>query len=88
MGAGSEIRSKRLQKVCNFLGEISYPLYLTHIIYIYMLYTFKSIHPDAPLSMIICVCVGLFAASVFTAYAALKLYDIPVREYLKKKWFK
>ncbi len=88
MGAGSEIKNRRVQKLCNFLGEISYPLYLTHIIYVYMLYTFKSAHPDAPLSMIICVCAGLFVASVFTAYAALKLYDIPVREYLKSRWFR
>ena len=87
IGAGSEIKHEFTKKVCNFLGEISYPLYLTHIIYIYMLYTFKSNNPDAPLSMIICVCAGLFIASVLTAYAALKLYDIPVRDYLKQKWF-
>ena len=87
IGAGSKIRGRKAYRLCNFLGDISYPLYLTHIIYIYMLYNFKNNHPDAPQSMIICVCAGLFIASLFTAYAALKLYDMPVREYLKKRWF-
>lgn len=87
MGAGSVIKNKKMRVVCNFLGDISYPLYLTHIPYVYMVYTFKTSHPDAPTSMIICTCVGLFIAAVFTAYSALKLYDIPVRDYLKRKLF-
>lgn len=88
MGAGSEIRKPRVQQLCRFLGDISYPLYLTHIIYVYMLYNFKNNHPDAPLSTIVCVCAGLFVASIFTAYAALKLYDVPVREWLTRLTFR
>ena len=86
IGAGSKIRNPRIQKVCNFLGHISYPLYITHIAFIYMLYTFRDSHPDAPVSMIICVCVGLYIAAIGTAYASLKLYDIPLREWLKRHW--
>lgn len=86
IGAGSEIRSQRGQQLCKFLGFISYPLYITHFAFVYMLWTFKGLHPDAPASTVITLCVGLFILSIATAYASMKLFDIPVREYLKKKW--
>ncbi|HEY5465269.1 MAG TPA: acyltransferase [Hanamia sp.] len=37
MGASSEVKSKRGTRICKFLGDISYPLYMTHypLIYIY-----------------------------------------------------
>lgn len=36
IGAGSEINGKRSVSICKFLGEISYPLYVTHFPLIYM----------------------------------------------------
>ena len=86
IGAGSKISNRRIQGICNFLGHISYPLYITHIAFIYMLYTFRDSHPDASLGTIICVCAGLYIAALCTAYASLKLYDIPLREWLKRHW--
>lgn len=86
IGAGSQIRSRRGQSICKFLGFISYPLYITHFVYIYLLWTFKGYHPDAPTGTVVTLCAGLFLAAIATAYAAMKLYDIPVREYLKGKW--
>ena len=86
IGAGSQIRSRRGQSICKFLGFISYPLYITHFVYIYLLWTFKGYHPDAPTGTVVTLCAGLFLAAIATAYAAMKLYDIPVREYLKEKW--
>ena len=88
IGAGSEIKHKGLQKLCIFLGEISYPLYITHFAFVYMLWNFKDHHPNTPTSTVVCLCIGLFIAAIWTAYSALKLYDIPIREWLKKRWFK
>lgn len=88
IGAGSEIKHKGLKKFCIFLGEISYPLYITHFAYVYMLWNFKDHHPDAPLGTIICLCIGLFIASIWTAYAAMKLYDLPIRRWLQNRWFR
>lgn len=88
IGAGSEIKHKGLQKLCIFLGEISYPLYITHFAFVYMLWNFKDHHPNAPTSTVVCLCIGLFIVAIWTAYSALKLYDIPIREWLKKRWFK
>lgn len=88
IGAGSEIKHKGLQKLCIFLGEISYPLYITHFAFVYMLWNFKDHHPNTPTSTVVCLCIGLFITAIWTAYSALKLYDIPIREWLKKRWFK
>lgn len=31
--------------------------------------------------------VGIFILAILVAYGAYKLYDLPVREWLKRKWF-
>jgi peptidoglycan/LPS O-acetylase OafA/YrhL len=86
MGAGSALKGKRSVAVCNFLGEISYPLYITHYPLIYMHISWAEKHPDASLGTIVCLSVSLFIFAVGIAYASLKLYDLPVREWLKKHW--
>lgn len=86
IGAGSDIKGKRSVAICTFLGEISYPLYITHFPLVYMQIAWANSHPDAPLGTVICLSVSTFILSIGLAYASLKLYDIPVREWLKKHW--
>ena len=88
MGAGSHIKGKKSAKVCNFLGEISYPLYITHYPLMYMQMNWAWSHPDAPAYAHVMVCIGCFLLSIGIAYACLKLYDIPVRKWLTEKWLK
>ena len=88
MGAGSTIKGERSAKICTFLGEISYPLYITHYPLIYMQTNWAWSHPDAPLYLHITVAAGVFVFSIGMAYAALKLYDIPVRNWLTENWLK
>lgn len=83
-GAGSTVTGKKSYAVCKFLGDISFPLYITHYPLIYMQMAWASRHPDAPIGMHITVAVGIFCISIFNAYALLKLYDEPVREWLKE----
>lgn len=85
MGAGSTIKSKKGGAICNFLGEISYPLYLTHypILYAHMAWAWS--HPDAPLYLHIVMGIGTFLLAIGVAYACLRLYDIPVRKWLAEK---
>ena len=88
MGAGSQIKGEKSAKVCNFLGEISYPLYITHYPLMYMQMNWAWSHPDAPAYAHVMVCIGCFLLSIGIAYACLKLYDIPVRKWLTEKWLK
>ena len=88
MGAGSKITGAKHIKFCNFLGEISYPLYITHYPIMYVQMNWVWSHPNAPLHAHIMVGAGCFLMAIALAYACLKLYDIPVRRWLTEKWLK
>jgi len=85
MGAGSSV-SGRSVSVCKFFGEISYPLYITHYPLVYVQVAWVRNHPDASLGTSILVSVSIYILAILLAYASLKLYDIPVREWLKRHW--
>ncbi len=88
MGAGSSVSGKSA-KVCKFLGDISYPLYIIHYPIVYTLFgAWKHKNPDIPLSETIFINVALYLFCIFLAYASLKVYDEPVREWLKAHWLK
>ncbi|HET6254492.1 MAG TPA: acyltransferase [Puia sp.] len=86
IGAGGHLTGRRSIRVCRFLGDISYPLYITHypLIYWYTAWvTNNKIQLGAyglTVGLLICI------VSVAIAYACLKWYDEPVRAWLKAKW--
>ena len=88
MGAGSEIKGAKSQAVCKFLGDISYPIYITHYGLMYMLMAWVERHPDAPVGTHIFICASVFFLAVGIAYALLRLYDLPVRAWLTEHWLK
>lgn len=88
IGASGTTTDKRSTQICNFLGGISYPLYMVHypIMYLFyawliknQLFTFAETWQVA-----LSVCVG----NVVLAYLILKLYDEPLRKYLAKRFLK
>jgi len=85
IGAGGKITSRSGIKVCKFFGDISYPIYITHYPLIY-LYTAWVVDNKVPMSYGIWVGIGLIIVAVAMAYACLKLYDEPVREWLRKRY--
>jgi peptidoglycan/LPS O-acetylase OafA/YrhL len=85
MGAGSKVSGRSIT-VCKFLGEISYPLYITHYPLIYMQMAWVRNHPEASIGANIFVGISVFVLAIAISYACLKLYDIPVRNWLKKNW--
>jgi peptidoglycan/LPS O-acetylase OafA/YrhL len=87
IGAGSSVKGGKSETVNKFLGDISFPLYITHYPLVYMQMSWVDSHKDAPLGTHIFVAVCIFFLAIGLAYAALKLYDLPVREWLKKKLF-
>ncbi|MBR4131003.1 MAG: acyltransferase [Bacteroidaceae bacterium] len=88
IGAGSSVKGGKSEAINRFLGDISYPLYITHFPLIYMLMSWTDSHKDAPLATHIFASICVFILAILVAYGAYKLYDLPVREWLKKKWFK
>lgn len=82
-GAGGSIRGP-WEKLCKFSGAISYPIYIIHYPFIYI-YTMWVVEKKPAPQQIIPVACGLFIFFILLAYASLKLYDEPVRAWLKKK---
>ncbi len=95
MGAGTpavppESRGGKLSaRLCRFLGEISYPLYIVQYPIVYtLLGGWKTANPNATLDQTIFINAMCFLLSIFVAYASLKIYDIPVRKWLTERWLK
>lgn len=87
VGAGSSVRGSRSSAINRFLGEISYPLYITHFPLIYVQMAWASNNASLPVSVHVFVAVGVFLLSIGIAYAALRLYDLPVRKWLREHCF-
>jgi peptidoglycan/LPS O-acetylase OafA/YrhL len=87
-GAGSKTTDAKSTAVCKWLGDISYPIYITHYPLIYMQMDWVAQHPDAPLWQHIAVGAGVVLMAILIAWGLLKAYDLPVREWLKEHWLK
>ena len=85
LGAMGEVKSSFAQKVSTFLGDISYPLYITHFPFIMVFYAWVnnnniSMEQGAPVGII------LMLGTIVVAYASLKFYDLPIRKWLAKRF--
>ena len=87
-GSGSVTTDKKSTAICKWLGEISYPLYITHYPLMYMQMSWVKDHADAPVWIHIVVNLGVVFLSIVLAWGLLKVYDEPVREWLKEHWLK
>lgn len=88
MGRGSTVAGERYEGVCRWLGDISYPLYVTHYPIIYVQMSWAAAHPEAPASTHIFMGCCYFILAIALAYASMKLYDMPVRAWLAAKFLK
>ena len=79
-GKTTDIASTR---ICRFLGDISYPLYIVHypLMYAFYMWLIKTrqytLYETWPAAL-----VAVFA-SIILAWLCLKLYDMPVRKWLR-----
>lgn len=87
-GSGSVTTDMKSTAVCKWLGDLSYPLYITHYPLMYMQMNWVAEHPDAPLWVHVAVNVGVVFMSIILAWGVFKIYDEPVREWLKEHWLK
>jgi peptidoglycan/LPS O-acetylase OafA/YrhL len=85
LGASGEVKGKYSSKMCKFLGDISYPIYITHypLIYIYTGWVGAN---KFPVSQTWHLALLTFSGSILLAWACLKFYDLPVRKWLARVW--
>lgn len=86
IGAGGTLESEKAKGICKFLGDISYPLYITHypIMYAYTAWVMNNKLVNDNYAML--VGLGVVVLSITLAYACLKWYDQPIRNWLQKKY--
>lgn len=85
LGASGKTTDKASFKICKFLGDISYPVYIVHYPFMYLFYawlwseklTFAQTWPIA---------LAVFFGNILLAYLCLKLYDEPIRKWLGKRF--
>lgn len=87
LGAIGEIKSTFSEKVCTFLGDISYPIYIIHYPFIYVFYAwiYKN---NIPMTVGFWTGLGLLIILIILSYAVLKLYDEPLRKWLSKRYMR
>jgi peptidoglycan/LPS O-acetylase OafA/YrhL len=85
IGAGGSLKSTHSTKINKFLGDISYPIYITHypLIYTYIAWVTNN---KVPIEKGLPVGLLLIITSIAIAYACLKLYDEPARNWLSKRF--
>jgi peptidoglycan/LPS O-acetylase OafA/YrhL len=83
-GAHSEAGTGMI-RLCKFSGRISYPLYITHIGFVYVLTNYSFVrHPSATVKL--AWIFVLLPVVIFVAWFALKFYDEPVRAWLTRRY--
>ncbi|BCU79297.1 acyltransferase [Luteolibacter sp. LG18] len=84
IGAGSQPLTRFGEKVCDFLGELSYPLYLTHYPIHYVFYAWLN-HRQPDWSLKAPVAIGVYLASLLAGYVVMRFLDTPIRSRLAGK---
>ena len=82
-GAEANITNNFTTKLCKFLGDISYPLYIVHYPVMYLFYSWLIDNELYTLGATWPVVLLVMAINIALAYACLKLYDEPIRRWLK-----
>lgn len=85
IGASSISGNAFSKSIASFLGEISYPLYITHYTFIYT-FTAWVVNNKVSLSSATPMALVVIFGSIIYAYLCLKFYDIPVRKWLTKRF--
>ena len=85
LGASGQTTDTLSTRVCNFLGDISYPLYIVHYPFIYTYYAWVK-NNNLAFSQTIPQVLALVFGCIALAWLCLKFYDMPVRRWLQKRF--
>jgi len=83
LGAGATLATV-LKKTCLFLGQLSYPLYMTHYAVLWMFGNYYTSHKPGTGQLSVIIITGTILL-LGCAYIVMRSYDIPVRRYLTSK---
>lgn len=87
LGASGKTTDKYTARICKFLGDISYPLYMVHYPFIYLYFAWVK-NNELTFEESLLGAAGVVVGSIILAYICLKFYDMPVRKYLTNRFLK
>lgn len=86
IGASGSTTDKQSTRICKFLGDISYPVYVIHYPFMYLFYAWLIKNQLYTLGETWQVALCVYAWNILLAYLCLKWYDEPIRKYLAKRF--
>lgn len=87
LGASGKTTDKVTSKVCRFLGDISYPVYVVHYPLMYLFYAWLwGGEERIPFSEAWPAALLVVAGSILLSWLCLRFYDMPLRRWLGKIW--
>ena len=86
LGASGQTTDAFSTRVCKFLGDLSFPLYIVHYPFMYLFYSWliKTERYSFAETWQVALCV--YAWNILVAVICLKLYDEPVRKWLAARF--
>ena len=86
-GSGAKLQGGVASRFCRFLGDISYPLYMTHYPLIYVFFAVGT-NKTIPENAILPGALATFLGAIALSWAYSRFYDVPVRNWLKERLLK
>lgn len=87
LGASGRATDAATARICGFLGDVSYPLYMVHYPSMYLFYAWVWNH-GYTFSEVWPVAATLFAGNILLAWFVLKIYDEPLRRRLTARFLR
>ena len=86
IGASGTTTDRLSSSICKFLGDISFPVYITHYPVMYLFYAWMIKNKTWTLAETWPVAIGVILLNILVAWVCLKLYDEPVRRWLTNRF--
>lgn len=87
VGACGTTTDRFSTRTCDFLGRLSYPVYIIHYPVMYLFYAWVW-NNGVAFERALPVCGMLFCGIILMAWLAMRFYDMPVRRYLAERFLK
>ncbi len=85
IGASGKATDNKTARVCKFLGDISYPVYVVHYPFMYLFYAWLWSEEKIPFAEAWPIALAVYFGSILLAYICLKWHDEPLRKWLNKR---
>lgn len=86
LGASGTTTDTFSTRVCKFLGDISFPLYIVHYPFMYLFYAWLIRTEQFSFGETWQVALCIYAWNILVAFVCLKCYDEPVRKWLAARF--